>query len=163
LPLEGGIRSALLRRCDLAVAPGPADLAFGGRPPGNLTIWVVVGLGLGDGGQAGQFIAASVAASTRARVRLDMVASDRLGGAVWASGWLLGGDGWPPSQLPPATGRPGATPATRWASAEPQPRMGGLRSSFGDALLGQDLAQPGMLVVHVPSPSYSSALLAVAG
>jgi hypothetical protein len=29
--------------------------------------------------------------------------------------------------------------------------MGGLRSSFGDALLGQDLAQPGMLVVHVPS------------
>ena len=41
--------------------------------------------------------------------------------------------------------------------------MGGLRSSFGDALLGQHLAQPGMLVVHVPSPSYSSALLAVAG
>jgi hypothetical protein len=29
--------------------------------------------------------------------------------------------------------------------------MGGLRSSFGDALLGQYLAQPGMLVVHVPS------------
>jgi hypothetical protein len=27
--------------------------------------------------------------------------------------------------------------------------MGGLRSSFGDALLGQYLAQPGMLVVHV--------------
>jgi hypothetical protein len=41
--------------------------------------------------------------------------------------------------------------------------MGGLRSSFGGALLGQDLAQPGMLVGHVASPSYNSALLAVAG
>jgi hypothetical protein len=41
--------------------------------------------------------------------------------------------------------------------------MGGLRSSFLDPLLGQHLAQPGMLVVHVYSPSYSSALLAVAG
>jgi DNA-binding CsgD family transcriptional regulator len=41
--------------------------------------------------------------------------------------------------------------------------MGGLRPSFGDALLGQHLAQPGMLIVHVPSPSYSSARLAVAG
>jgi hypothetical protein len=29
--------------------------------------------------------------------------------------------------------------------------MGGLCSSFGDVLVGQDLAQPGMLVVHVPS------------
>jgi hypothetical protein len=36
----------------------------------------------------------------------------------------------------------------------PQPRMGGLLSPLGDALLGQDLAQPGMLVVHVPSPSW---------
>jgi hypothetical protein len=41
--------------------------------------------------------------------------------------------------------------------------MGGLLPPFGDALLGQHLAQPGMLVIHVPSPSYSSALLAVAG
>jgi hypothetical protein len=41
--------------------------------------------------------------------------------------------------------------------------MGGLLVSFGDALLGQCLAQPGMLVVHVCSPSYSSALLVVAG
>jgi hypothetical protein len=78
-----------------------------------------------------------------------MVTSDRLRGAVWASGWLLGGDGWPPSQLPPATGRPGATPATRRAGAEPQPRLGGLLSPLGDVLVGQDLAQPGMLVVHV--------------
>jgi DNA-binding CsgD family transcriptional regulator/tetratricopeptide (TPR) repeat protein len=37
--------------------------------------------------------------------------------------------------------------------------MGGLLSPFGDALLGQDLAQPGMLVAHVPSPSCSSACL----
>jgi len=29
--------------------------------------------------------------------------------------------------------------------------MGSLLSSLGDALVGQDLAQPGMLVVHVPS------------
>jgi hypothetical protein len=29
--------------------------------------------------------------------------------------------------------------------------MGCLLSPFGDALLGQQLAQPGMLVVHVPS------------
>jgi hypothetical protein len=31
--------------------------------------------------------------------------------------------------------------------------MGGLQSLFGDALLSQDLAQPGMLVVHVWFPS----------
>ena len=35
--------------------------------------------------------------------------------------------------------------------AAPQPGMGGLLPPFGDALLGQHLAQPGMLVVHVPS------------
>jgi hypothetical protein len=29
--------------------------------------------------------------------------------------------------------------------------MGGLLVSFGDALVGQGLAQPGMLVVHVSS------------
>jgi hypothetical protein len=34
-----------------------------------------------------------------------------------------------------------------------QPGMGGLLSLFGDALLRQDLAQPGMLVVHVWFPS----------
>jgi len=26
-------------------------------------------------------------------------------------GWLFGGDGWPPGQLPPATGRPWSAPA----------------------------------------------------
>jgi hypothetical protein len=31
--------------------------------------------------------------------------------------------------------------------------MGGLLALFGDALLSQDLAQPGMLVVHVWFPS----------
>jgi hypothetical protein len=30
--------------------------------------------------------------------------------------------------------------------------MSGLLVSFGDALLGQRPAQPGMLVLHVPSP-----------
>src|SRR5215213_2203518 len=37
--------------------------------------------------------------------------------------------------------------------------MGGLLSPFGDALFGQDLAQPSMLVGHVRSPSCSSACL----
>jgi hypothetical protein len=69
-------------------------------------------------------------------------------------GRLLGGDGWPAGQLPPAMGRPRPTPAPRRASAEPQPRLGGLLSLLGDVLVGQDLAQPGMLVVHVPSPSW---------
>jgi hypothetical protein len=66
--------------------------------------------------------------------------------------WLVGGDGWPPSRLPPATGRPPPVPATRWTSATHQLRVGGLLSPFGDALLGQRLAQPGMLVVHVAFP-----------
>jgi hypothetical protein len=35
--------------------------------------------------------------------------------------------------------------------------MDGLLSPLGDVLLGQDLAQPGMLVVHVSFPSCSSA------
>jgi hypothetical protein len=30
--------------------------------------------------------------------------------------------------------------------------MGGLLAPFGDVLLGQDLAQPGMLVVHGSHP-----------
>jgi hypothetical protein len=40
--------------------------------------------------------------------------------------------------------------------------MGGLLPPFGHPLLGQRLAQPGMLVVHNPSPSCSSAVLLVA-
>jgi hypothetical protein len=98
-----------------------------------------------------------------ARLSLDMVASDGSTDAVRATGWLLGGDGRAPGQLPPPTGRPGPTPTTRRASAEPQPRMGGLLVALGDALLGQYLAQPGMLVAHGSSPLLRSALLVVAG
>jgi hypothetical protein len=78
-----------------------------------------------------------------------MVASDRSTEAVWATDWLVGGDGWPADQLPPATSRSRPTLALRWASATNQPRMSGLLVPLGDALLGQDLAQPSMLVVHV--------------
>jgi len=38
-----------------------------------------------------------------------------------------------------------------------QPRMGSLLPPFGPALLGQQLAQPRMLVVHVLPPSVSEA------
>jgi hypothetical protein len=69
-----------------------------------------------------------------------MVASDRSTDAVRAMGWLLGGDGWPASQLPPATGRPRPTPTTRRASGPRQLGMGGLLSPLGDVLVGQDLA-----------------------
>jgi hypothetical protein len=37
--------------------------------------------------------------------------------------------------------------------------MGGLLSPLGDVLLGQDLAQPGMLVIHIPFPSLQLRLL----
>jgi hypothetical protein len=74
-------------------------------------------------------------------------------------GWLLGGDGWPAGQLPPATGRPSRAPATRRASAPDQSCVGGLLVSFGDALGGHLLAQPGMLVVHVPLPCRAFAVL----
>jgi hypothetical protein len=40
------------------------------------------------------------------------------------------------------------TPA-RWVSATHQSRMGGLLPPLGPVLLGQQLAQPGMLVVHL--------------
>jgi hypothetical protein len=84
-----------------------------------------------------------------------MVASDRSIGALGALDGLLGGEGWPPGQLPPAAGRPPPS-AALGVSAGHQLRMGGLLSALGDALLGQDLAQPGMLVVHVSFPSCSS-------
>jgi hypothetical protein len=64
-----------------------------------------------------------------------MVGSDRSTSALRATGWLLGGDGWPPGQLPPPTAQPPPAP-TRRASAIHQPRMVGLLVSFGDALLG---------------------------
>jgi hypothetical protein len=41
---------------------------------------------------------------------------------------------------------------TRRVSVTYQPRMGGLLVAFGDALVGQCLAQPGMLVVHGSHP-----------
>src|SRR5829696_4845996 len=89
---------------------------------------------------AARFMAASVAPRTSARVSLDMVASNRSTGALRATDWL-----------PPATARPPPSAARR-ASASHQPRMGGLLPPLGDALLGQDLAQPGMLVIHVVLP-----------
>src|SRR5215218_6387455 len=106
---------------------------------------------------AARFMAARVAPRTRARASLDMVASDRSTGALRVTGWLVGGDGWPPGQLPPAAARPGPAPAARWASTRHQSCVGGLLVPLGDALLGQRLAQPGMLVVHVSFPSCSSA------
>jgi hypothetical protein len=66
--------------------------------------------------------------------------------------WLLGGDVWPTDQLPPATGHPPPAAARR-ASVTCQPGVVGLGVPFGHALLGQDLAQPGMLVVHGSFPS----------
>jgi hypothetical protein len=69
-----------------------------------------------------------------------MAASDRSTDAVWAMGWLLGGDGGPAGQLPPATGRPRPTPTPRQASATRKPCLGGLLSPLGDVLVGQDLA-----------------------
>ena len=67
-------------------------------------------------------------------------------------GWLLGGHVQPPGgQPPPATASSPPAP-TRRASVSYQPRLGGLLVAFGDALVGQCLAQPGMLVVHGSHP-----------
>jgi hypothetical protein len=73
-----------------------------------------------------------------------------------AAAGLDGGDAWPPVRCPQPPGTPRPAPATRRVSGIRQPRMGGLLSPFGDPLLSQHLAQPGMLVVHVPTPSGSS-------
>jgi hypothetical protein len=48
---------------------------------------------------------------------------------------------------PPATGRP---------SAAGQPRLGGVFVVFAAALGGQQLAQPQVLVVHLPSPTFAA-------
>jgi hypothetical protein len=70
---------------------------------------------------------------------------------VWVFGWVVGGHAWPPGQPPPATTRPRPAPAGR-ASATRQPRLVGLLAPFDDALLGQRLTQPGVLVVHGSFP-----------
>jgi tetratricopeptide (TPR) repeat protein len=71
---------------------------------------------------------------------------------VWAVGWLVGGHVQPPGgQPPPATASSPSAP-TRRASVTYQPPLGGLLVAFGDALVGQRLAQPGMLVVHGSHP-----------
>src|SRR4029453_12993534 len=77
--------------------------------------------------------------------------SGRSAGAVGAVGWLVGGPAWPPDSLPPATAQLPPAPPRR-ASASHQPRMVGLLVPFADALGGQGLAQPGMLVVHGSHP-----------
>jgi hypothetical protein len=50
--------------------------------------------------------------------------------------WLVGGDSWPPGQLPPATGRPPSVSVARRASATHQSGVGGLLVAFGHPLLG---------------------------
>jgi len=77
-------------------------------------------------------------------------------------GGLVGGDVWPAGQLPPATGRPPGAAATRRASTPEQSRQGSLLVPFGDALGGQGLAQPSMLVVHAASPSCVSMRVRIA-
>jgi hypothetical protein len=76
-----------------------------------------------------------------------------LASVSWDDGLLVGGTAWPPHQLPPATGCPSAA-AARLASATCHPGLGGLMVPVGDALLGQGLAKPGVLVVHGPSPFF---------
>jgi hypothetical protein len=61
----------------------------------------------------------------------------------------LGGGAWPAGQLPPATGGPLPASSARSTGAVGQPGLGGLLLSFGDALGGEQLAQPGVLVVHI--------------
>jgi hypothetical protein len=82
-------------------------------------------------------------------VSLDIGASDRSTDAVGMTDGRLGRGAWPAGQLPPATGGPLPASAARSTSAVGQPGLGGLLLSFGDALGGQQLAQPGVLVVHI--------------
>jgi hypothetical protein len=84
-----------------------------------------------------------------------MVASDQSTDRVWMPDGRLGGGAWPAGQLPPPTSQPPPASAARTAGAVGEPGLGGLLLSFAAALGGQLLAQPGMLVVHVSSPSCS--------
>lgn len=72
---------------------------------------------------------------------------------------LIGADAWPPSQPPPATGHPRPAPTLWRATGTRKPRLGGPLLPLGDALLGQHLAEPRMLVAHDVLPSCSSACL----
>jgi hypothetical protein len=83
---------------------------------------------------------------------LFMVAPDRSTDAMRATGWVLGG-GRPRDQLPAARAvSPNGAPSTgagESAGLCHAPAHGSLLSPIGHALLGQRLAQPGMVVVHV--------------
>src|SRR5215211_6693699 len=115
--------------------------------------WLLVGWSLdwpwATAVRPARFMAARVAANTRVRASLDMVASDLSTDAGWIADGRLGGSTWPTGQLPPATGQPSVAPVARPTSVMRESGMGGLLVPLGDALLGQQLAQPGMLVVHV--------------
>ena len=87
--------------------------------------------------------------------------SGRSTGAVGAVGWLVGGHVQPPGSQPPPTVGPPSAPARRTRTH--QPRQGGLLMPFGDALVSQRLAQPGMLVVHGPHPFLQLSRMIVAG
>jgi hypothetical protein len=77
--------------------------------------------------------ASAVAVTPAGRVQAPIYVggAGRSTGAVGAMGWLLGGDGWPPGQLPPLTGRPPRVPAAWWASATRKPSRGSLLSPLG--------------------------------
>ena len=66
-----------------------------------------------------------------------------------AADWLVRGHAWPPGRLPPATDHPCPAATAARASTMHQQRIGGLLMALGDALLGQHVAQPRMLITHV--------------
>src|SRR5215211_7197535 len=149
----------------VTVLRAPARLGVRGwagwRPGGGLA----GGLGVGDGGYGGHV-------HGRQRCPDDDEGAgaaghgrppDRSVGAVWTVGWLVGGHIQPPGgQPPPATAGSPSAP-TRRAGVTYQPRMVGLLVAFGDALVGQRLAQPGMLVVHESHPFPQLSRMIVAG
>lgn len=101
---------------------------------------------------ASQATRSKVAQGPLGGIGLGMVASDRITGAIGATGWLLDGDGRPGSAagshgLSFPTRGPRRALASRRAYATPQ-RMGGLLWPIGHALGGQRLAWVQMLVVH---------------
>jgi hypothetical protein len=73
-----------------------------------------------------------------------------LWGAVDGCSWRRLATGPAATSHEPPSGGAGDAVGDR----HPQAAHGGLFPPFADALLGQHLAQPGMLVVHVPSPDW---------